>query len=312
MTIDQVLEKAFTTASLASGGLLNPEQSARFVQGIIDNAVISVEARREPMKANKKQIDKITFGGAVLQKPSAVGTPHTNTTDPTASKVTLDAKEVIVAIDLGYEALEDNIEGNNLFDTILALTSKRVAYDLDQLIIHGDASGGTGTFLDVLDGLLHQIGTNVKDCNGTAGCTDATLAEALKKLPSCYFQNEGDFRFYVSHLARLDYINTLAGKNVNDAFTRYLIEAKEPAYNGIPVRKVGAIKTYDVTGGGVNGSDGILINPKNIVLGVHRDIMFEFERKPRARIIEVTMTMRADVKLEEELACVKIIKMKHL
>jgi len=311
MTIDQVLEKAFTSASLASGGLLNPEQSARFVQAIIDNAVISVEARREPMKASKKQIDKLTFGSAILQKPTAVGTPHTVTTDPTASKVTLDAQEVIVAIDLGYDALEDSIEGNNLFDTILGMTAKRVAFDLDQLIIHGDASGGTGTFLDVFDGVLHQITTNTHPIAGVTGCTDANLAIALKKLPSRFFNNESEWRFYVSHLARLNYVECLAGKNVNDAFTRYLVEAKEPSYNGIPVRKVGAIKTYDVTGGGVNGSDGILIMPKNIVLGVHRDIMFEFERKPRARIIEVTMTMKADVKLEEETACVKITGFKH-
>lgn len=312
MTIDQVLEKAFTTASLASGGLLNPEQSARFVQGIIDNAVITVEARREPMKANKKQIDKITFGGAVLQKPTAVGTPHTNTTDPTATKVTLDAQELIVAIDLGYDALEDSIEGNNLFDTILAITAKRVAYDFDQLVFHGNKSGGSGTFLDVFDGLITQITTNKLELSGASGCTDTNLALALKKLPSQYMQNEGDLRFYVSHLARLDYINTLASKQISEAFTRYLIEAKEPAYNGIPVRKVGAIKTYDTTGGGVLGSDAVLINPKNIVIGMHRDIMFEFERKPRARIIEVTMTMRADMKLEEELACVKITGLKHL
>jgi HK97 family phage major capsid protein len=310
MTIDQILEKAFTSASLASGGLLNPEQSARFVQAIIENAVISVEARREPMKASKKQIDKLTFGSAILQKPTAVGTPHTVTTDPTASKVTLDAQEVIVAIDLGYDALEDSIEGNNLFDTILGMTAKRVAFDLDTLILHGDASGGTGTFLDVFDGILHQATTNTLVVAGATGCTDANLALALKKLPSRYFNNESEWRFFVSHLARLNYVEALAGKNVNDAFTRYLVEAKEPAYNGIPVRKVGAIKTYDI-GGGVMGSDALLIMPKNIVLGVHRDIMFEFERKPRARVIEVTMTMKADVKLEEELAVVKITGLKH-
>jgi len=312
MTIDQILEKAFTSASLASGGLLNPEQSAKFVQGVFETSVIGVECRREPMKASKKQIDKITFAGNVMQKPSAVGTPHTATTDPTASKVMLDAKEILVACDLGYDALEDNIEGNQLFDTILAMTSKRVAFELDQLIIHGDANGATGTFLDILDGLIKQIVTNSLPLTGASGITDANLALALKKLPGQYLQNEADWRFYVSHIGRLDYVNTLAGKNVNDAFTRYLVEAKEPAYNGIAVRKVGAFKTYDTTGGGVNGSDALLINPKNIVLGIHRDIMFEFERKPRARVIEVTMTMKADVKLEEETACVKITGAKYL
>ena len=113
-------------------------------------------------------------------------------------------------------------------------------------------------------------------------------------------------RFYVSHLARLDYIKALADKNVNDAFMRYLVEAKEPQYNGMPVRKVGAIKEEIMTSP-ATGSQGLLINPNNIVWGVHRDISVDMERKPRKRVIEVTMTMKVDAKLEQEDACVKVI-----
>ena len=128
-----------------------------------------------------------------------------------------------------------------------------------------------------------------------------------------YIDTEQDFRIYVSHLARLDYINALAGKGVNEAFVRYLIEAQEPAYMGIIVRKVPAIATENIGGGSpvVNGSKGLIINPKNIVFGVHRDITYELQKQPRKRIIEVTVTMRIDFKLEEEDATVKITNIKH-
>lgn len=309
LTIDQILEKAFTSGDLASGGLLNPEQAATFVQGIIDNSVIIKECRRIPMKSDKRQIDKITYGSDILQKPPAVGTAPTTVTKPVTSKVILSATEVLVAIDVGYDALEDSIEGKGLFDTIMSLTDKEVARELDILLLHGNTTGGTGDYLEVLDGVLKQITTNVYDATGKT-LDKEVLFGIVKKIPSRFYDVETDYRFYVSHLARLDYIKALADAGVNDAFVRYLLEAREPAYQGTPVRKVPALKTYD-TGGGVMGSDGLLINPKNIVWGVHRDVSYEFDRQPRKRVVEVTMTMKIDVKLEEELASVKISKIKH-
>ena len=313
LTVDQILEKAFTTGDLSTGGLLNPEQSATFVQGIIDNSVIIKECRREPMKAVKREIDKITYTGTkILQKPPAVGTAPSGTTKPTTSKVTLDSQEAIMAIDIGYDALEDSIEGKGLYNTIMSLTEKEVAKELDDLLLNGDTAGGTGDYLEILDGIFKQVATYVHDAASATLSKDVLFA-MLKLMPSKYYDVETDFRFYVSHLARLDYIQSLAAIGVNEAFVRYLIEAKEPTYQGTPVRKVPAIATENIGGGSpaVNGSKALLINPKNIIWGIHRDITYEFMRQPRKRIIEVTMTMRIDVKLEEELAVVKGTKIKH-
>jgi len=310
--IAQMLEKAFTTGDLAAGGLLNPDQSTRFVQGIIDNSVIIKECRKVPMTADKRQIDKITYGSDILQKPNAVGTVPTTTSKPTTSKVTLDAQEVIVAIDLGYDALEDSIEGQGLFNTIMELTDKEVSKELDNLLLNGDTAGGTGDYLEILDGIMKQVTTYTYDAS-SATLSDTVLFNILKLLESKYYDNESDLRYYVSHLARLDYVKALADKGVDSAFEQYLIKANEPAFQGTPVRKVPAIATYNIGGGSpvVNGSKALLINPKNIIWGIHRDITYEFERVPRKRIVEVTMTMRMDVKLEEELAVVKATAIAH-
>lgn len=312
MTIDQILEKAFTSGDLTNGGLLLPDQAAKFVQGIFDSAVITKECRREPMTSNKKQIDKITYGTKVLQKPVAVGTSHDTTTKPTTSKVELSAEEIIVALDLGYDALEDSIEGKGLFDTILSLTQAKMGPEMDELVMYGDKDGSTGTVLDQINGVFKKLSAHSYDAS-SATLSDTILFNALKQLPGKYLDNDGAYRFYVSHLARLDYVKALADKNVNDAFTRYLLEANEPAYQGIPVRKVGAIITETLSGGtpAVLGSKGMLINPKNIILGVHRDIQFEMLRQPRKRIVEVTITMKLDVAIEEEDAAVKLLKIKH-
>jgi HK97 family phage major capsid protein len=312
MSIDQILEKAFATGDLATGGLLNPDQAAKFVQGIFDSAVITKECRREPMTANKKQIDKITYGTKVLQKPEAVGTAHTTTTKPTTSKVELSAEEVIVALDLGYDALEDSIEGKGIMDTIMALTQSKMGPEMDELVLFGDKDGATGTALDCINGIFKKVSAHTLDAS-SATLSDTVLFNTLKQLPGKYLDNDSQYRYYVSHLARLDYVKALADKNVNDAFTRYVLEANEPSYQGIPVRKVGAINTENIGGGtpAVLGSKGLLINPANIVLGIHRDIQFEMMRQPRKRIVEVTITMRLDVAIEEEDAVVKMLKIKH-
>ena len=79
------------------------------------------------------------------------------------------------------------------------------------------------------------------------------------------------------------------------------------------MRKVPAISTEDIdlTTVTLNGSKALLINPKNIVFGVHRDITYEMQKQPRKRIVEVTITMRIAVELEEEEACVKITDIAH-
>jgi len=312
LTIDQILEKAFTTSDLANGGLLLPDQAATFVQGIIDKSIIIPECRRVPMKANVKQIDKITYASDILQTPNAVGTAPTSVSKPTTSKVTLTAAEVICAIDLGYDSLEDNIEGDGLFNTIMELTSKEIAFEMDKLILNGEVAGGTSDYLEILDGVFELISTYSLDA-AEATLSDTVLNNAFKLLPGKYADVESDLRYYVSHKARLDFIKCLADKNVSEAFTRYLIEAKEPAYQGVPVRKVPAISTEDIdlTTVTLNGSKALLINPKNIVFGVHRDITYEMQKQPRKRIVEVTITMRIAVELEEEEACVKITDIAH-
>ena len=46
--------------------------------------------------------------------------------------------------------------------------------------------------------------------------------------------------------------------------------------------------------------------PKNIIFGVQRQIMIETDRDIRARVLIIVLTMRLDVKFEEEDSVVKI------
>lgn len=312
MKIDEYIEKAFTSGDLETGGLLGEEQAGQLLQGAIDEAVVLPEVRKVPMAATKRAIDKITYTGAILQRAGAVGTAPGTTAKPTLTKVSLSCEEFIVPIDIGYDVIEDNIEKDKIWDTVMALTAKRLGFDMDQVLLNSVYDADGTSYLSLLSGVFEQATSHIYNASA-AVCTKDIFSAMYKLLPGKYARAINDLRFYVSHLARHNYIDSLGAIGVTDAFTKYLIEANEPKYQGYPVRTVPAIDTESISygTGTADGSKALLINPKNIVLGLHRDITYEMQRQPRKRVIEVTITMRMDVKLEEADAVVKATNIRH-
>ncbi|MFN3486558.1 MAG: phage major capsid protein, partial [Planctomycetota bacterium] len=63
MNQSELLQKALETADLiAGGGELNPEQSEKFITYLHDLSVMAKDARLIPMKAKKREINKIGIG----------------------------------------------------------------------------------------------------------------------------------------------------------------------------------------------------------------------------------------------------------
>lgn len=307
VTIDEIIEKAFTTTDLASGGLLNPEQAARFVRKIIDSSVVLREARREPMTNPKKLVEKIGFGARIMVAATEGTAPVAgDIKKPTTSKVELSTKEALAAVDVTYSALEDNIERQNLQNTILDLIAERAALDLEELALHGDVASAD-TYLALLDGLFKQTVTNTVDFLKAEVSKDA-FHKAVRKLPKKYLRNKAEWRFYTHFDIELDYRNLLA-ERATGAGDRFLLEDSPVFALGFPVIPVGALKSRVDTGDTV--SDILLVHPQNIIFGIQRDIFTEMERKPRLRHVETTTTVRIDFKYEEEDATSEVTRIKH-
>ena len=122
---------------VSNGGLLNPEQTNKFVRTIIDAPTILNEIRTVQMNSPKLEINKIGFGTRILKPAPASGTAlaAADRSKPTTSKVTLDTSEVIAEVHVPYDVLEDNIERGNLEDTIMFQIAERTALDLEELLI---------------------------------------------------------------------------------------------------------------------------------------------------------------------------------
>jgi hypothetical protein len=310
-TNKEIIEKAFMSlASLSTAGQLNPEQSRTFIQMLVDQPTILREARTVSFVGDSKKIEKIGIGSRIL-RPAQEGTALAEDQKfvPTTSKVTLTTKEVIAEINISDDTIENNIETTSIEDTIMNLIAQRAALDIEELLINGDvALVGTDPYLGMLDGLRKKAISHVVNAESLA-ISSTLLKNAKKAMPAKYKRAGKMMQIYTSDSVETEWID-LMGNRQTAAGDNAITTGNVPLAYGVPVKGIAMLAPYD-NGAGVDVSDAIMTIPKNIVIGVSRDIRIETDRDIRARMNIIVLTMKLDVAFEEEDAVVKIIKIKE-
>ncbi|HHV62114.1 MAG TPA: phage major capsid protein [Firmicutes bacterium] len=306
----ELLQKAdMVLADLSAGGLLQPEQANKFIDMVIDTPTIFKNARMERLAAHKRVIDKIGFDRRIL-RPAVENTPlaEADRSKPTTGKVEIDTKELIAEVRLGYQVLEDNIEGRNLEDHIMKLIADRVALDLEELIIQGDTSS-TDPYLKVMDGLLKRITSHVVDAQ-KAAISKALWKELFKAVPTKYIRNKKEWGFFTSHNVEVDWRDYLADR-ATGAGDRFLLEDVPAVAYGVPVYGCAMMPEAQDTATPPNTlTSAIFTHPQNIIIGFHREISVETDKDITARQFIIVVTCRVGLALEEEDATAKMINIK--
>ncbi len=290
-----------------NGGLLNSSQAQKFMRVLIDEAVVMKQATVVPMKAPKQIIDKIKFGSRILHAGyEARALPEADRSKPTTTHVDLDAKLFKGEVRLTNEVLEDSIERGALRQTIMQLMAERVALDIDEILVRGDTNS-TDPYLAQFNGLIKQVTSNVYD--HADATTNRTLWKSmLKAMPSPYLRNKKALRFFTSVDSEIDYRDALADRataNIGDRF----VEFDAPSmYSGVPVESVPMFP--ENVGTSSHCTSPILIDPKNMFVGLWRDIRLETDKLVSEGVLLVVATLRFDMKLAEELASVKATNVK--
>jgi HK97 family phage major capsid protein len=281
--------------------LLKPAQAQAFMRLLIKESVIMGMATVKPMRAPKELIEKIRFGSRVL-RPGAEGValPVTDRSKPDLSKVELDAKLFKAEVRLTDEVLEDSIERGDLQNTIMTILSEAVARDMDEVIINGDV-GSPDLFLAQMDGIFAQIVTN------TANFTDSVMTKTglkamVKLMPSEYLRDKRNMKILTSVDAETDYRDSIAARETV-AGDKALIEESVALYNGYPIVPVPLFP--ENIGTSSHCTNAVLCNPKNINVGIWRNIKIESDRDISAGVLQIVASIRFDVKIAEQLACVK-------
>ncbi|AEW58680.1 Phage-like protein (plasmid) [Bacillus cereus F837/76] len=237
-----IIEKAdVTLATLASGGLMNPEQADTFLRMVQSAPTILKDSRFVQMASDTRKIEKIGFGSRIL-RPGVEGTPlkDSDRSAPTTSTVTLNAKEVIAEVHITYDTLENNIEGNNLQNTIMQMIAERAALDIEELIINGDKSSAD-TYLTLLDGLRKQATSHVIDHAAGAFSKDV-FKKAYKAVPAKYLRNPKDWKFYTSHGLEVEWKDQVAARQTN--LGDFSLQGGLASAYGVPVDGIAMLQPY--------------------------------------------------------------------
>jgi HK97 family phage major capsid protein len=300
-----ILEKAdlALTDLTAGGGILKPAQAQKFMRLLIKQSVLMQLATVVPMASPKQQISKIKFGNRILrpgQEGTALGVA--DRARPDLTEVELDAKLFKAEVRMSDEVLEDSIERGELRQTIMEMMADAIARDMEEVAINGDTAS-VDTFLATMNGLLKQATSNLVDAAG-APLTKDLLRDMLKTLPSEYLRDKKAMRFLTSVDADLGYRNTLADR-ATAAGDRLLEDDTPVLYSGVPVQPIPLFPENLGVGG--DRTAILLCNPKNIHVGIWRQIRFESDRDISEGTLKIVATLRFDVKFAEEPGVAKAI-----
>ncbi|MFP7340377.1 phage major capsid protein [Bacillus safensis] len=307
MRNQEVINKAeVTLGTLKTGGLMNPTQSSTFIRMVQNAPTLLQDARVIPMDSDAQKIEKIGFGQRIL-RPGVEGkaVPASDRVAPTTSTVELNAKEVIAEVNITYDTLENNIEGDALQNTIMQMLAERAAVDIEELILNGDTSS-SDTYLAQLDGIRKQATSHIVDVAGEP-LTRQVFKQGYKAVPPKYLRVPQEFRFYSSPGQEVEWKDKVADRqtNLGDA----AVQGGLSSAFGVPVKGIANMQPYDADGTDV--SDILLTHPKNIILGFSRNIRIEIDKDIRNRKFIIVLTAKLDSKFEEEDAVAKIIKVKE-
>ncbi|MFP7452701.1 phage major capsid protein [Bacillus altitudinis] len=307
MRNQEVINKAeVTLGTLKTGGLMNPTQSSTFIRMVQNAPTLLQDARVIPMDSDAQKIEKIGFGQRIL-RPGVEGkaVPASDRVAPTTSTVELNAKEVIAEVNITYDTLENNIESDNLQNTIMQMLAERAAVDIEELILNGDTKS-EDTYLAQLDGIRKQATSHIVDVAGEP-LTRQVFKQGYKAVPPKYLRVPQEFRFYSSPGQEVEWKDKVADRqtNLGDA----AVQGGLSSAFGVPVKGIANMQPYDADGTDV--SDILLTHPKNIILGFSRNIRIEVDKDIRNRKFIIVLTAKLDSKFEEEDAVAKIIKVKE-
>lgn len=225
----ELLEKAvITTADIVSAGRLNDAQADRFIDFVIDVTGLQGRVRVVRFRNDKLDIDKIGVG-------KRVALPKKEAKDPAVrrkanfSKVTLQPEEIMVPWELSDEFVTENLEGEEVEDTIMRLMATQFSNDLEELYIQGDklgavrfeselVDGGSATdaivdtYLKLQDGWLKRAGSSHIVDNAGDNIQHQIFSDMIVEMPSKFKRNKRNLKFFASDSTEQLFRNNLASR----------------------------------------------------------------------------------------------------
>lgn len=316
-TTAEYLQKADqVSADLLAGGQMQPEQMRTFYEVAILQSKLIQQVKKVEMGAPEWEVDKSIAPGTVLQ-PGTEGVvlPDAARSKLGLDKVTMLSRELVGEFQWTYNVLEDNIEKGRFKDMLVRRMGEVAGNDWEDLLVNGDtsivvpaldendvnsvAAWKRARLLKVQDGLLVKMTSHVVDAGGQR-LHAGLLKSARQTMPIPFRKN---LRYYTSDNAVADYWESIAARQTALGDQAFQSTGEAP-YQGL---KVTPLDIWPTTlGVDADKTVAVLLDPKNVVWGVQRDMTIRTFEDFRRRCYVTVFSCRVAMQIQHEPATVKI------
>jgi HK97 family phage major capsid protein len=293
----------FVSDFSTNSGYLTVEQFREFIRIPVLKSVLLKLVRLQEMSNPTMEVSKITAMAQILHGATSgeALTLAQRSKPAVLPKVTLSSNLLRGAVPVPDEVLEDNIEREQLNNTIRDLIGEGIARDLENLLVNGDTTS-SNDLLNVTNGIIKQIVSNVVAAGGVF-LNKSVLRDIDLTLPDAFRTDTTTMRFMTSHKGAIWYRDSVSSRIGELGDKALMVGDKDPqstyaCYNGTPVLPIPLIPS--TLGGGSNQTVVIYANPKLFIWGVQRNVKVEQQRDPASGTTIFHVSMRVDVKTEHE------------
>lgn len=259
----EAIAKATTDTTVASDGLLAPEQSRAFLRTIKDKGTLSQKIRLETPTPSSGEINKLSTGARLI-RAAVENADDGYRAQPTFPTVPFQTAKIRLPWEVTEDVYHENIAGEALEAQLTDEMTQQFALDLEDLEVNGDTAAGAGpsqAFLQINNGLL-KLASTVSGVHRVDGSTinagafsKAHLFAGAQAMPNKYL-NQGNAVWLMSPARRIDWVEYLT-ERATGAGDAALVQSGA-ASNGPLGIEILAVPSFP--------DDRImLVNPKNLV-----------------------------------------------
>ena len=221
------------------------------------------------------------------------------------------AKDARKLIDGWFKQLDNSQSGETYENDV---TGSTTMLDASNLINSGTYGDHTGDF---------QLDGNIAEQDDTSGLWEFKFSKMMRGLPTKYLQKfRNDMRFYVAPTVESIYIEAL-GARATVLGDQAILGNQPLRYGNVPIISTPGIpltmeayQSGDTTKDNFDATNGtttfaLYTSPKNLAIGMQRDIRIEMQRDAVNGKTYVVYTIRFDARVEDVVAVVLLKRLEH-
>lgn len=263
----------------ADTGLMPDEHANTFIRLLMLPSTLMGLVDVRTMSSPVMKWPRISMTSRVLRPSGELqSVAYGDRVKPETSFYELSTQQFKGEVRLTDELLEDNVEREQLVETVLGLMAERTRLDMEDCVINGDTTSDDTT-LAQFDGMIKLTTSNLVPVSPSAILAPEHLKDAIKAFPQEYMRKKSRLKFLTSPHTNLEYAHSFTSRETALGDASFNGMAQD-GYHRIPIQEIEMFPQN--LGSSDNESVVILCDPKDFKVGLWRTLKVERDRDIRS------------------------------